>query len=65
MGLGKLGMSLVQKTSAWVKACGKTSILQTKPVQKVNINELKYINVSHIKYEQLIKIPKINNLKTN
>ncbi len=43
MGLGKLGMSLVQKTSAWVKACGKTSILQTKPVQKVNINELKYI----------------------
>ena len=31
MGLTKLGLNLVQKTSAWVKASGKTSILQTKP----------------------------------
>ncbi len=35
MGLEKLGMSLAQRTSAWVKATGKTSILQTKPIQKV------------------------------
>lgn len=32
MRLGKIGMSLAQKTSAWVKAVGKNSILQTKPI---------------------------------
>ena len=30
MGLDKIGTSLAQKTYAWVKASGKTSILQTK-----------------------------------
>ena len=30
-----------------------------------DINEVKYINNSQIKKEQFIKIPKINNLKTN
>lgn len=38
MGLAKLGLNLAQKTSSWVKACGKTSILQTKTI---NPTELK------------------------
>lgn len=42
MSLGKIGMSLAQKTSAWVKAAGKTSVLQTKPIQTVNMRGLKY-----------------------
>lgn len=41
MGLEKIGMSLVQKTSTWAKASGKTSILQTNPMQTVNIRGLK------------------------
>lgn len=35
MVLEKLSLNLAQKTSAWVNACGKTSILQTKP-QKIH-----------------------------
>ena len=43
MSLGKIGMSLAQKTSAWVKAAGKTSVLQTKPIQTVNMRGLNMI----------------------
>lgn len=32
MGLEKLGLSLAQKTSVWVKNVGKTNILQSKPI---------------------------------
>ena len=38
MGLEKLRMSLAQKTFAWVKACGKTSVFQTKPKKIHGIN---------------------------
>lgn len=40
MALGKLGLSLVKKTSAWVKAAGKTSILQTKPINPTKLQSL-------------------------
>lgn len=43
MGLTKLGLNLAQKTSAWVKACGKSSTLQTKPIHNIKIEGLKYI----------------------
>ena len=43
MGLEKVGLNLAQKTSAWVKATGKGSILQTKPI---NTAELKGINLA-------------------
>ena len=42
MGLGKIGMSLAQKTASWVKAAGKTSVLQTKPINIGTIKELRY-----------------------
>lgn len=44
MGLEKIGMSLAQRTTSFVKASGKTSILQTKPTNFKNIkfSELKY-----------------------
>ncbi len=42
MGLEKLGMSLIQKTSAWVKATGKNSILQTKPIKVSELEVFKY-----------------------
>ncbi len=42
MGLEKLGMSLARKTSAWLKACGKNSVLQTKPIKTTEIQVLKY-----------------------
>ena len=35
------------------------------PLIASDINEVKYINNSHIKKEQFIYMPKINNLKTN
>ena len=40
MALEKLGLSLVKKTSAWVKAAGKTSILQTKPINPTKLQSL-------------------------
>lgn len=42
VGLEKIGMSLAQKTSAWVKACEKTSVLQTKPVKPTELKGLKF-----------------------
>lgn len=42
MGLEKLGMSLAQKTSTWIKTCGKTNILQTKPAKKIELKGLKF-----------------------
>lgn len=42
MGLEKLGMSLAQKTSAWLKACEKNSVLQTKPIKTTDIQGVKY-----------------------
>lgn len=44
MGLGKIGTSLAQKTASWVKAAGKTSVLQTKPI---NIGTIKKLRYSH------------------
>ncbi len=49
MGLAKLGMSLVQKTSVWVKAAGKTSALQTKPLSSVK--KLEGLNLASIKQD--------------
>lgn len=43
MRIGKLVTSLSKKTVPWLKASGKTNILQTKPVNNTNIKELKYI----------------------
>lgn len=37
-----MGLTLAQKTAAWVKATGKTSILQTKPLGKVPCKALYY-----------------------
>ena len=42
MGIGKLGISLAQKTTSWLKASGKTSILQHKPVEAIKIDGLHY-----------------------
>lgn len=42
MGLEKIGMSLVQRTASWVKAAGKTSILQTKPISPTQIQGLRF-----------------------
>ena len=41
MGLGKIGMSLAQKTASWVKAAGKTSVLQTKPITPTQLQGLR------------------------
>lgn len=41
MGLEKLGMSLAQRTYAWVKATGKNSILQTKPIKPTELTVLR------------------------
>ena len=39
--------------------------IRDRPLIASDINEVKYINNSHIKKEQFINMPKINNLKTN
>lgn len=45
MGLEKIGMTLAQRAASWVKSAGKTSVLETKPLQgKINTKELGYIN---------------------
>ena len=41
MGLEKIGMSLAQKTASWVKAAGKTSVLQTKPITPTQLQGLR------------------------
>ena len=43
MGLEKIGTNIVHQTAAWLKAGGKASILQTKPVQIFNAEGLKYV----------------------
>ena len=42
MGLEKIGINLAQKTASWVKAAGKTGILQTKPINPVKLDGLHY-----------------------
>lgn len=42
MGKYDLGISLAKRCATWVKASGKTSILQTKSINKINIQELKF-----------------------
>lgn len=42
MGLEKLGMSLAQRTSAWLKACGKSNILQTNPIKPAELKGLSF-----------------------
>lgn len=55
MGLEKIGMSLVQKTSAWVKATGKTSILQTKTI---NPKEFKGCNFKPLEKDVFVSTTK-------
>ena len=43
MGLEKIGMSLAQKTASWVKAAGKTSVLQTKPITPTQLQGLRLV----------------------
>lgn len=68
MGLTKLGLNLAQKTSTWVKACGKTSILQTKPVGKINFEGLKFaVGVKNdvVQISRRVKTPgTVLNIKT-
>lgn len=47
MGLEKIGLSLAPKTANWLKVSGKTSVLQTKSVGKVNAHDLKYVPLNH------------------
>ena len=42
MGLEKVGLNLAQKTSAWVKATGKNSILQTKPIKPTELKDIHF-----------------------
>lgn len=42
MGLQKLGITLAEQCTKYAKACGKSSILCTKPVSVQNITGLKY-----------------------
>ena len=55
MGLEKIGMSLAQKTSAWVKATGKTSILQTKTI---NPKEFKGCNFKPLEKDVFVSTTK-------
>lgn len=43
MGLEKLGLSLAQKTSVWVKNAGKTNALQSKPI---NLTKLRNVHLA-------------------
>ena len=42
MGLEKISLNLAQKTSAWVKATGKNSILQTKPIKPTELKDIHF-----------------------
>lgn len=68
MGLGKIGMSLAQKTYAWVKASDKTSILQTKSAGKINFIGSKFTfgtNNDVVQISRQIKSPgTVLNVKT-
>lgn len=40
MSLAKVGLNLAQKTAAWLKNTGKTSILQTKPIKPGDLSQV-------------------------
>ena len=42
MGLEKIGMTLAERTASWVKAAGKTSVLQTKPINSTQLKGLRF-----------------------
>ncbi|MGN0030865.1 MAG: hypothetical protein ACI37Q_02795 [Candidatus Gastranaerophilaceae bacterium] len=41
MGIQKLGITVAEQCARYVKACGKTSILQTKPINTIQLKGLK------------------------
>ena len=42
MGLSKIALNLAERTASYTKMLGKSSILETKPISRVNVSELKY-----------------------
>ena len=42
MGLQKLGITLAEQCARYAKACGKSSVLHTKPVHIPNVEGLRY-----------------------
>lgn len=42
MGLSKIALNLAERTASYAKMLGKTSILETKPISRVNVSGLKY-----------------------
>lgn len=42
MGLSKIALNLAERTASYAKMLGKSSILETKPINSVDINGLKY-----------------------
>ncbi len=47
MGLEKIGLSLAPKTANWLNVSGKTRVLQSKALGKVNVQDLKYVPLKH------------------
>ena len=42
MGLSKIALNLAERTASYAKVFGKSSILETKPISRVNVSGLKY-----------------------
>ena len=42
MGLSKIALNLAERTASYAKILGKSSILETKPISRVNVSGLKY-----------------------
>ena len=42
MGLSKIALNLAERTASYAKMLGKSSILETKPISRINASELKY-----------------------
>lgn len=42
MGLSKIALNLAERTDSYAKMLGKSSILETKPISRVNVSGLKY-----------------------
>ena len=42
MGLSKIALNLAERTASYAKMLGKSSILETKPISRVNVSRLKY-----------------------
>ena len=42
MGLSKIALNLAERTASYAKMLGKSSILETKPISRVNVSGLKY-----------------------